>query len=498
MAIMLRLLYALISIASLVHGLSPAEWRAQSIYQVMTDRFARSDGSTTAACDLNEYCGGTWQGLISRLSYIQNMGFTAVWISPVVQNPINTTGDGNSYHGYWANDVYKLNPKFGTAADLKALSDALHSRGMYLMVDVVPNHMGSISTRANVNYSALNPFNNQSYYHPPCSIDYNNDTSIKQCWAGSNTVSLPDLRTEDTVVQDMWGRWISQLVSNYSIDGLRIDTAYQINQGFWAGFQAAAGGIHTIGEVWHNNPSVVCPYENYLHGLMNYPSYYYITQAFQNTSGNVPNLVSGINTMRSGVCRDITVMGSFIENHDNPRFPSYTSDNALIHNAIAFALLADGIPIVYQGQEQNFNGSGVPSNREQLWKSAYNENSALYHHIRKLNCVRSWAARQDSGYLTYNARPIQSDKHTVVMRKGSSGKQVISIYSNRGAIAANTFLTIAATSCGLTGGMKVVDVLTCVETKADRRGNLCVTVVQGQPQVLYPSAGLKGSGICGR
>lgn len=69
---------SLLFLVSYVAGLTPAQWRAQSIYQVMTDRFARTDGSTTAACDLNEYCGGTWQGLISRLDYVQQMGFTAV------------------------------------------------------------------------------------------------------------------------------------------------------------------------------------------------------------------------------------------------------------------------------------------------------------------------------------------------------------------------------------------------------------------------------------
>lgn len=62
----------------LANCLTPAEWRRQSIYQVMTDRFARSDGSTTASCDLDEYCGGTWIGLINQLDYIQQMGFTAV------------------------------------------------------------------------------------------------------------------------------------------------------------------------------------------------------------------------------------------------------------------------------------------------------------------------------------------------------------------------------------------------------------------------------------
>lgn len=59
-------------------ALSPAQWRSQSIYQVITDRFARTDSSTSASCDLQRYCGGTWQGLIDQLDYIQGMGFSAV------------------------------------------------------------------------------------------------------------------------------------------------------------------------------------------------------------------------------------------------------------------------------------------------------------------------------------------------------------------------------------------------------------------------------------
>lgn len=72
----------LLAIASTAAALSPAQWRSQSIYQVLTDRFARTDGSTTATCNTGDqtYCGGTWQGIINKLDYIQNMGFTAVRI----------------------------------------------------------------------------------------------------------------------------------------------------------------------------------------------------------------------------------------------------------------------------------------------------------------------------------------------------------------------------------------------------------------------------------
>lgn len=79
-----------------VAALSAAEWRRQSIYQVVTDRFARTDLSTTAPCDTSQqvYCGGTWRGLISKLDYIQGMGFTAVWISPVVKQIEGNSRDG--------------------------------------------------------------------------------------------------------------------------------------------------------------------------------------------------------------------------------------------------------------------------------------------------------------------------------------------------------------------------------------------------------------------
>lgn len=99
----------------------------------------------------------------------------------------------------------------------------------------------------------------QSYFHDFCLIDYNNATSIKECWEGTssfpqaslwfltadhrcpgdNTVSLPDLRTEDTDVSDVWNSWITALVETYSIDGLRVDSAQQVDNAFFPPFETA-------------------------------------------------------------------------------------------------------------------------------------------------------------------------------------------------------------------------------------------------------------------
>jgi alpha-amylase len=122
----------LVLVAPHVHAANPVQWRERSIYQLLTDRFALSNGDTTAPCNVEKgrYCGGTWAGIEEKLDYIQGMGFDAIWISPITQNIERSTDYGEAYHGYWQQDIYSINTHFGTPEDLKALAGALHIRGM--------------------------------------------------------------------------------------------------------------------------------------------------------------------------------------------------------------------------------------------------------------------------------------------------------------------------------------------------------------------------------
>lgn len=127
----------LVSCVSTCLAASKDQWRGKVIYQILTDRFDQSSSHVRACGDLTNYCGGTFQGIMNRLDYIADLGVDAIWISPVIEN---TAG---GYHGYWAKNLYAVNPMFGTESDLKNLVSAVHSRGMMVMVDVVSNHMGS-------------------------------------------------------------------------------------------------------------------------------------------------------------------------------------------------------------------------------------------------------------------------------------------------------------------------------------------------------------------
>ncbi|PGH08483.1 alpha-amylase A type-3 [Helicocarpus griseus UAMH5409] len=478
-----------------VTAATPAEWRSQSIYFLLTDRFARTDGSTSAPCNTEDrnYCGGTWQGIINKLDYIQDMGFTAIWITPVTKQIPERTGYGDAFHGYWQQDLYNVEPQYGSADDLRALSEALHDRGMYLMVDVVANHMGFAGPGASVDYSQFVPFNSNSYFHTYCPIDnYDDQANVENCWLGDDTVSLPDLDTENPDVQGIFNDWISALISNYSIDGLRIDTAKHVQKPFWASFNDAAG-VYSMGEVYNGDPAYTCPYQEYLDGVVNFPMYYPLIEAFKTPRGSIGNLYNMINTVK-GTCPDSTLMGSFSENHDIPRFASLTDDISLAKNVLTFTILADGIPIVYAGQEQHYAGGNDPHNREATWLSGYNTASPLYQLVATANKIRTKAIADDSEYLTYQNYPIYQDTTTIAMRKGFDGTQIITVLSNLGAGGDSYTLQLGDT--GYPAGMSVTEVYSCETAVVGGDGKVPVAMAGGEPRVFYPSEMLAGSGLC--
>jgi alpha-amylase len=144
------------------------QWKSRTIYQVLTDRFARNDGATPGCSNLGWYCGGGYVGLTNHLDYIQGMGFDAIWISPIIDNR-----DGG-YHGYWGRNINILNSNFGSEANFVAFVNACHSRGIWVMLDVVANHMGNLDTT----YTQNVPFNSSDHYHPFCIIT-DNDFATK-------------------------------------------------------------------------------------------------------------------------------------------------------------------------------------------------------------------------------------------------------------------------------------------------------------------------------
>ncbi|KAJ5332239.1 hypothetical protein MYU51_007425 [Penicillium brevicompactum] len=494
---------------------SREKWLGRSVYQVVTDRFARSDNSTSASCNagLGEYCGGSFRGLINRLGYIQDLGFDAVWISPVQSQESTRTADLSAYHGYWPNDLYSINSHFGTSDDLKALSTALHARGMYLMLDVVVGDMAWAGNSSTVDYSKLNPFNDKKYFHDYklLSSDPTNNTCVLDCWMGDNTLSLPDLRNEDEEVQRMLGTWVSQLVSNYSIDGLRIDSVLNIDPDFFSGFTKSAG-VFTMGEGATRDASGYCSLQPSLSGLLNYPLYYILSEAFNTTQGDLNRIVQSIDHTRQ-TCDDVLPLGTFTSNQDVPRFGSYTSDISLARNILTINMLADGIPILYYGEEQHLTGGFNPVNREALWLTKYSmKSTSLPSLVQTLNRIRKYASsdgekstvapKSGTDYLSYLTLPIYNSTNILAMRKGYAGNQIVSVVSNLGAKPAKnatTKITLGSDGTGFSIGQNLTELLSCKTFVTDSKGDIDVDLSSdGGPRVYYPTESLnRSTNVCG-
>ena len=170
-----------------------------------------------------------------------------------------------SWSSYWPQNLSALNSHFGTSKDLKNLSDSLHERGMYLMLDIVVNHMVSPlpfnatavqlamdnATMPVKNTTLVYPFTDLSDFHPLCWItDYGNQTEVEQCWLGNENMPWADVDTENPEVVGTLNDWIADVIGDFGADGLRLSTVKFVSRDFWDTFTTQAG-IFTLGEVCH-------------------------------------------------------------------------------------------------------------------------------------------------------------------------------------------------------------------------------------------------------
>jgi glycosidase len=122
------------------------DWRDEVVYQVLVDRFANGDTGNDYNVDLSslgKWHGGDWKGLEDHLDYIQGLGATTIWISPVVKN-VDTDAGFDAYHGYWMQDLTQTNPHFGDLPALRHLVAAAHDKKMRVILDIVTNHFGQL------------------------------------------------------------------------------------------------------------------------------------------------------------------------------------------------------------------------------------------------------------------------------------------------------------------------------------------------------------------
>jgi alpha-amylase len=400
----------LLAAASAVAGTtSPADWRDLVVYQVVTDRFA--DGSTAndavegnyAPADGYRIHGGDFAGLTARLDYLVNLGVDAIWISPVVLNA------SAEYHGYAARDFFSIAPHFGSLAELRALVQAAHARGIRVILDVVCNHMGSLITSSDSGWPAYRypsgytlkwadsgrrfagVFDDLTKFHPYGNIgNYTDPEQILGQLSGLN-----DLRTEDATVRAALVQAAEFLIDSTDCDGFRVDTVKHVEMGFWSEwcpavrlYAATRGKTHFLmfGEVWDGDDTKVGSYTGTVGGgaykfdsMLYYPLYFTANGVFGGSDppADLPARYGGLPAYDASTRERLA---TFLDNHDNSRFLGAGiagQDESRLEAALAWLLTSRGIPIVYYGTEQGFDGGGDPWCREDMWAGQWNFGPSL-------------------------------------------------------------------------------------------------------------------------
>lgn len=338
-------------------------WADEAIYFIVTDRFANGDPANDGDAQPGRpswWQGGDLKGVRDKLDYIQGLGMTAIWITPVVlQMPGN-------YHGYAALDLYQVDPHLGDLNELKELVQAAHRRGLKVVLDVVLNHLGQ-------NHPWLRDPGKQDWFHPRCSINWQSQKSIEDCWL----FDLPDLNTENPAVRRYLTDWTLWLTQETGVDGFRLDTARHLPKDFlqeWAAaVHARYPGFWILGEVWSTDYSYQAGYlAAGLDAVTDFQTYESIRQAL----GGARPALSRLTWPPALAARLLPRSGAratFLDNHDVPRFVGLSpSDEAVarLKLALAYLFTVPGTPVLYYGTEVALPGGKDPDNRRFMpWES---------------------------------------------------------------------------------------------------------------------------------
>ncbi len=428
----------LVSLLFLTSDLFAQDFKKQVIYQIVTDRFFNGDKTNdnppqsaglfdSTQTNWRLYWGGDLAGIQQKLSYLQGLGVTAIWISPPVDN-LNLNipdGSGNptaSYHGYGARDFMRIEEHFGSAANdwtaFNNLISAAHADGIKVIVDFAPNHSnpdnageyGSLYNNGTF-VAACNNDPNGIFHHNPDIANFDDRYQIQYY----TLEDLCDLNQENSTV-DAYLKAAVQQLQSHGVDGFRIDAVKHVTWGWEYSMSNAAftyGPSFFFGE-WYQNWGDALYHDSYKFANKSGISVldFNVNQAVRNVFANNNNfseLDNVVNTENSNFTWQNDLV-TFVDSHDVPRLLSVNDNTNRLIEAQAYVLAGRGIPVVYYGDEQylhnDTSGGGDPYNRNAM--ASWSSSGTLYQAINKLAGLRG-GSNDALGYGSYQQRWINND-----------------------------------------------------------------------------------------
>ena len=315
---------------------APPDWIHDAVaYQVMVDRFARTDGPLPDLDSPTAIYGGTLDGVRAHLDHISSLGCNTLWLTPVHKSP--------SHHGYDHEDYYTVDPRYGGDEALKRLIDAAHDRRMRVLLDFVPNHTGRghhlflEARERGGDGAAFYRFWQWPHYYR-CFFD---------------DITLPELDTGSRDVQEYLVKAARHWVLEYGADGVRCDHVAGVDPAFWVelrqGLRAVKPDALVLGEAT-GHPDWLARYAGRVDAIFDFDLAYAMRQTFALGKMDMVQLARFFSAHDSAYAG--LGLATLLDNHDMPRFLGKAKGDVRRLELAATALLTlPGMPVIYYGTE---------------------------------------------------------------------------------------------------------------------------------------------------
>ena len=358
------------------------------MYLIMPDRFSNGDESNDRVAGMRDQSlnrdtvfnrhGGDLKGVQDHLDYLDDMGVTAIWLNPVLENDM----PNRTEHGYAFTDHYKIDPRLGGEKAYRKLIDATHKKGMKIIQDAVYNHVGRF------HFTVLDPpvkdwlhqwdtgYTNTNYKDQAVFDPYASKGDAKQMTDGWFTKEMPDMNESNPYVANFLIQHAIWMVEEFGIDGWRIDTyAYNdlefmnhCNQALMDEYPK----LTMFGETWvhgvpnqsylvQNNYNI--PFKSNLQAPTDFQALWGITDAMTRDFG----WTDGVNNLYTTLAQDFVYKDPmrnviFLDNHDMARFYSVVGENMDKYlSALSWLMTCRGIPEIYYSDELATTGTTSPN-----------------------------------------------------------------------------------------------------------------------------------------
>ncbi|RKQ28200.1 glycoside hydrolase family 13 protein [Oceanobacillus halophilus] len=401
-------------------------------YQIFPERFANGDTSNdpegtlpwdSANPSISNFFGGDFQGMMDNLNYLEDLGITGIYLTPIFK--------AYSNHKYDTIDYMEIDPQFGDKETFRQFVQECHHRGIRVMLDAVFNHSGY-------------------YYKPFQDVLENQENSRYKDWfhlwdfpvkpepkPNYDTFafggSMPKLNTENPDVKNYLLNVARYWIEEFDIDGWRLDVANEVDHAFWREFRQVVKEVkpdaYILGEIWHD--SMPWLQGDQFDAVMNYPFTNAAIEYFAKGQMSAREFADSLTEVLHMYPKNVNeVAFNLLDSHDTPRILTLSNgEEARARLLFLFQLSFIGSPCIYYGDEIGMTGGQDPGCRACMEWDETKQNQDLFHFVRELIHLRKTNPVFGNG-SEFRVLEANNEENYIIYEKYQANRRLVFVLNN--------------------------------------------------------------------